>query len=326
MSSTTTAAPNTATIILPDGYTLEEFYTLQGQLVTIAITVAVAFAIVVWDYFAQLPSEIALYSSQDKKIWRAPATWFFVVLRYSGILATLPSLFFTSIQSQHCQVAVVTSQVGAVLVVASSGIIFCYRVFAIWSGVKIVQFAVSFMFLLMLGCWIAVATQYSAATGPATPFGSNCQMHPIVSWAPISYGSSVAFDTVVLVFTLAKLHGNLATTKSKVGKQIYRDNLVYFLLTAVTNITVLSIQALGPAFDMIKPTAVPFSTLMTVTMGSRVFLNLKLFDQRQQNATTSIPLAINSNPTGSNSYSRSLPPPSHSMDVKHGTLDGGYKA
>ncbi|KAG6846404.1 hypothetical protein H0H93_014134 [Arthromyces matolae] len=169
----------------------------------------------------------------------------------------------------------------------------------------------------MLGCWIAVATRYSAITGTATPFGSNCQMQPIVSWAPISYASSVAFDSVVLVFTLAKLHGNLATTKSKVGKQIYTDNLVYFLLTAATNITVLSIQALGPSYDMLKPTAVPFSTLMTVTMGTRVFLNLKLFDQRQEKANAGIPLSINSNSSGVNSHSRSLP----QADVK-GPYDG----
>ncbi|KAG6856820.1 hypothetical protein H0H87_000292 [Tephrocybe sp. NHM501043] len=276
-----------------------------------------------FDSFAQLPNEIALYTAKDKKIWRAPATWFFVILRYSGILASLPSLFFTSIQSQYCQVAVVTSQVGVVLVVASSGIIFCYRVFAIWNGVRIVQAAVVFMFLVMMGCWIAVATQYAAITGAPTPFGSNCQMLPIVSWAPISYASSVAFDTTVLVFTLAKLHGNLKTTKSKVGKQIYTDNLIYFLLTAITNITVLTIQALPPSFNMIKPTAVPFSTLMTVTMGSRVFLNLKLFDQRQQSAAAGIPLSINSN--GTNSHSRSLPPPH--MEVKgvyNGYHHGGY--
>ncbi|RDB19402.1 hypothetical protein Hypma_013481 [Hypsizygus marmoreus] len=328
MSSTTPPPPQPsfAQIVLPPGFTLEQFQKLQSSLITIGITVAVAFAVVVWDYFAQLPDEIALYRTRDKKIWYAPATWFFVVLRYSGILATLPSLFFTSVQSQHCQVAVVTSQVGAVLVVASSGAIFCYRVFAIWSDVKIVQAGVSFMFLVMLGCWIAVATQYEAITGPPTPFGSNCQMLPIVTWAPISYASSVAFDTVVLVLTLARLHGNLATTKSKVGKQIYRDNLVYFLLTAVTNITVLSIQALGPSHDLIKPTAVPFSTLMTVTMGSRVFLNLKLFDQRQQKAEAGIPLSISSHGNGSQNRTITSSHQNVVIDVKgpYREDQGGY--
>ena len=54
---------------------------------------------------------------------------------------------------------------------------------------------------------------------------------------------------------------------------------------------------------MIKPAAIPFSTVMTVTMGTRVFLNLKLFDQRQQAITDSlvgIPLNINNLHEGSN--------------------------
>ena len=97
----------------------------------------------------------------------------------------------------------------------------------------------------------------------------------------------MAFDSVVLVLTVVGLHGTPPLTQSRTGKQIYRDALVYFSLTAVTNITVLSIEALGPRYDMIKPAAIPFSTVMTVTMGTRVFLNLKLLDQRQQLAIDS---------------------------------------
>jgi hypothetical protein len=130
-------------------------------------------------------------------------------------------------------------------------------------------------------------------------------MLPIVPWAPISFGSSVAFDSVVLIFTLAKLHGNLAATKSRIWRQIYQDNLVYFVLTAATNTAVLIIQALGSKYDMIKPTAVPFSTLITVTMGARVFLNLRLLDQKQQhghaNSATGLNLS-NSSEGSSNRY------------------------
>jgi hypothetical protein len=49
----------------------------------------------------------------------------------------------------------VTSQVGAVLVVASSGGIFCYRVAAIWGGAKKVVGFVCVMYLVMLGCWVS---------------------------------------------------------------------------------------------------------------------------------------------------------------------------
>ena len=113
-------------------------------------------------------------------------------------------------------------------------------------------------------------------------------MGDIVSWAPISFASSVAFDTVILFLTILKLKSNRANT-SHLGYLIYRDSLLYFLFTAVTNIIVLSIQSTGPSMDLIKPNAVPFSTLVTATMGSRVFLNLKLFHQRQARANQGLP-------------------------------------
>ena len=116
-------------------------------------------------------------------------------------------------------------------------------------------------------------------------------MHPIVSWAPISFASSVLFDATVLILTLAKLRRNLVA-KSLVRRQIFRDTLMYFTLTTVTNIAVLSIQALGSAHAMIKPVAVPYSTVMTVTMGSRVYLNLRLLEQRRQTEPDNIPLSV----------------------------------
>ena len=125
-----------------------------------------------------------------------------------------------------------------------------------------------------------MASQYGATTGPPTSFGSNCQLHPIVPWAPISFSSSVLFDTTILFLTLAKVRSNLSN--SDVGQVIFRDTLMYFVITAVTNVVVLSIQALGGTHAMIKPAAVPFSTVMTVTMGSRVYLNLKIFERRRQ--------------------------------------------
>lgn len=275
--------PNIAQIVLPPGLTLEQFESLQGKAVTIAICVAVAFALVGWDYVVLLRDEIRIYKTSNKQLWRQPATWAFIILRYSAFLATFPALFFTSLQSQHCQVAVIVSQVGAVLVVGCSGVIFCNRLVAIYSNSKVITAALALLWTGMMTCWVAVASQYSATVGPPTPFGSNCQMHPIVSWAPISYGSSVVFDVIVLALTFAKLGANTGTfERSSISKQIYRDNLTYFLVTAATNIAVLSIQALGDSFALVKPTAVPFSTVITVTMAQRVYLNLKLYHQRQQ--------------------------------------------
>lgn len=133
-------------------------------------------------------------------------------------------------------------------------------------------------------------------------------MDPIVSWAPISYASSVAFDAVVLAFTLFKI-GSESRQQSRIGYVIYRDSLGYFLITAVTNITVLSIQALGSSHDLIKPTAVPFSTLITVTMGSRVFLNLRLFNQRQERVNRGLPTTSQSSSHVTGNLTFNAPPP-----------------
>ena len=170
---------------------------------------------------------------------------------------------------------------------------------------------------------IAVGTRYNAITGPETPFGSNCQMQDIVSWAPISFASSVAFDSVVLLLTLCKIRPNLMMAKSAVGRQIFRDTLIYFTVTAVTNITVLSIQSLGSGSAMIKPTAVPFSTLMTVTMGSRVYINLKLLDKRRQQESERIPLSMPwtcKGSPGSTAVERSI------LTSQEKTLDNGSQS
>lgn len=94
-------------------------------------------------------------------------------------------------------------------------------------------------------------------------------MGPIVSWAPVSYASSVGFDVIVVLLTIAKLNANTDNfSKSAISKQIYRDNLLYFIVAAATNITVLTIQGLDDNFALVKPTAVPFSTVITVSIST----------------------------------------------------------
>lgn len=79
----------------------------------------------------------------------------FILLRYSGIVATLPSLWFTSAPTQHCQLAAILSQFGVVLAVASSGALFCFRVFAIWSDNKPIKGFIGIMYFFMIGAYVS---------------------------------------------------------------------------------------------------------------------------------------------------------------------------
>jgi hypothetical protein len=130
-----------------------------------------------------------------------------------------------------------------------------------------------------------VCSQYHAASDKPTAFGTNCRMDRNVSWAPLSYASSFAFDTFILILTIWKLPDN-NHVRSPVGYIIFRDSLLYFFVTAATNLIVLAVQSMGPEFNSIKPAAVPFSTLITTTMGCRLFLNLKLYHQRETERIT----------------------------------------
>jgi hypothetical protein len=141
-----------------------------------------------------------------------------------------------------------------VVVVAAAGCIFSYRVLALWNGNYVVYGIVGFFYFGMVACWVryllpsapsrarthalvaqlAVGVNYDASTGPPTPFNSNCQLHAIVSWNPISFASSVVFDMVVLVLTMLKLRA--AGSRSPVHQQLYNDNLAYFVITTATNV------------------------------------------------------------------------------------------
>jgi len=304
---------NSAEIILPPGTTLPQFVSLQGSLVTAAMTVAVAFGVLICDYLHLFPHEIKLYQTSGKALWSNPATWAFVLLRYSGILATLPALFLTFIQNKYCQAVVLSSQVGIVLVVASSGLIFVFRLTAMWGGHKAIYAVVGMMYVVMVGCGCVVISQDRTETGPPAPFGSNCHMRPLVSWAPIASASSVAFDAVVLLLAVFK-------SSSPAAYATYRDSKVCFFITTVANVAVLVIQVLGPSFDHIKPIVTVISTLITAMMGARVYLlHLRLSNKRKTLFDPVLPMTLMGDSRGARAYANPATPP-HSGETA--TLQG----
>jgi len=283
-----------AQIPIPPGLTLDGYISLLHEVVTVSIATVTAASIALWDYINLLPMELSLYSSMDKRMWRAPATVAFFVLRYSVFLALIPTFWFSILPNKHCQLSTSLSQTGVVLVTGSAGIIFSYRVFSIWKFNKLVIAFVSILYLLMIGCWIAVATNLGATEGPPALVGSNCIINPFPVWSPIGFASSVAFDSVVLLLTIIGLRGTQKTTN--IGRLLLNDNIIYFVIVTATNLFVLVIQSLQST-DSVKPVVLPFPTLMTTAMGSRVYLNLRLFRSGMGNAEASIPLTSTSIPS-----------------------------
>jgi hypothetical protein len=82
-------------------------------------------------------------------------------------------------------------------------------------------------------------------------------------------------------------------------------------------ITVLVINTLGDEYALVKPAAVPFSTVITVAMAQRVYLNLRLLYKRQASGDVTIGMA--------DSLPRVRPPPMDSfMPIKRDGFGTGY--
>ncbi|KAF8063157.1 hypothetical protein FPV67DRAFT_231035 [Lyophyllum atratum] len=277
--------PTIALIPLPPGFTLEQFFAFQSSLVTISITAAVAFGIIVWDYVYLLPDEYKFYLTAKKKEWSTLAPYSFMTLRCAGVVSTLAAMCISSFQSSHCQAGLSISQGAAIIAVATSGMAFGYRVMDLWGpGNKVVPGLVSGVYLLTVVSWIAVVSQYRAMDGPPTPFGSNCQLLPFVAWSSLGYAASCLFNAVILVLMVLKFTEQ-RDQQSKIVYMAYRDSLSHVAISTAASVTFLIIQLLGPDYQLAKQVVLPFSTMVTATMGARVFLTLRL--SRSGSSTTS---------------------------------------
>jgi hypothetical protein len=125
-----------------------------------------------------------------------------------------------------------------------------------------------------------VASQYRATNGPPTRFGSNCRLTPFVYWAPLSHAGSALFNAVILVMAMSKFIDQRAQ-QSRIGYLAYRNSILYIAIATATSVAVLVVQSLNADHQMIKQAALPYSTLITATMGARVFLNLRLSNPTQ---------------------------------------------
>lgn len=286
---TSQAGPATALIPLPPGFTLDQFFAFQSSLVTISITAAVAFGIVVWDYFHLLPNEYKLYMKTKKAEWRTLAPYAFMTLRGAGVVSILATMCISSFQSSHCQTGLMVSQIAAVVTVVTSGMAFGYRVMDFWGTQnRTVAAVVAGTYLVMVISWIAVASQYRAMNGPPTPFGSNCQLLPFVTWAPLSHASSFVFNSTILILMVLKFSEQY-NQQSKVAFLAYRHSLAHVTIVTATSVTFLIIQLLAPEYKLSKQVALPFSTLVMATIGARVFLSLRLSRSGPPNGSRPVP-------------------------------------
>jgi hypothetical protein len=118
---------------------------------------------------------------------------------------------------------------------------------------------------------------YGFTTGPPTRYGSNCLNPRTYSWSALSYGTATAFDTLVLICTIAThRRSGSAARRSSIMTCIFRDGILYFLFVTVANIIALGMNLTPASLSYYRSFATPFSSFAVVVGGERVFLNLRL--------------------------------------------------
>ncbi|KAJ7819690.1 hypothetical protein B0H14DRAFT_3736988 [Mycena olivaceomarginata] len=251
-----------------------------------AATTSVAFAIIVWEYVTVLPEELRLYR---RSVWTTIPPYSFLALRYGGILATLPVLFLSTAENIHCQAAASLTQVGLVLVVTSSGIIFAFRTSLLWSDNWNIRGALSGLVVVVTVCWIAVATQYQAAVVPTPLFGSICRVLATAPWLPLGNAVFTAFLIIALILTLLKIQSH-RPRDSPVGHLIYRANLLYLFGTILTAATAFVIQTISPPSSALVLCTGPLTTVFLVAFGTRAFRNMTLATALDTDRTPGLPM------------------------------------
>ena len=63
------------------------------------------------------------------------------------------------------------------------------------------------------------------------------------------------------------------------ARTIYNDSLFYFIVRTIANVIILGLTAAKVPAAI---AALPFNDMIAITMGSRVYLNLKMLDKRRR--------------------------------------------
>ncbi|KAJ7681290.1 hypothetical protein B0H17DRAFT_1205958 [Mycena rosella] len=239
---------------------------------SLSITSSIAFALVVWEYAVLFPEEIELYR---KPVWGTVPPYAFLALRYGAILATLPTLLITVVPTSNCQAAASISQVGNIVVLTCSAIIFTFRTSLLWPKSRLISLVLGALLVATTTCCIVVATQYQAIFVPGPSFASNCSVLPTPPWYPLGPAVSAAFFITALVLTLLKMQYH-HPRDSRVAARVYRANLAYLIGTTLTAVTVLVVQSLAPPSSPLALGSASLATVLIFAFAARAFRNLTL--------------------------------------------------
>ncbi|TBU65674.1 hypothetical protein BD310DRAFT_911818 [Dichomitus squalens] len=240
-----------------------------------------AFSILYYDYALTITSEIEYY-------WNPPSMSapfvLFVVSRYLGLLGPLPVFFeyFGGFPEHRCRQLQFYHQIYAYLGQAMVGVLMILRTYALYNCSKRVLAVLIFIHICGgIQCFAAILTSHSSLS-INTPLGfkfPGCNLsltdeQVLIDFA-IAWSALLWFDTTIFVLTLYKSIKIRHEIRGGLPETMFRDGTSSIVLSvAHTQLSLPRFAILCPNTPL-KGTATTLTNVMSVTLVSRLMLNLR---------------------------------------------------
>ncbi|KAJ7240542.1 hypothetical protein C8J57DRAFT_1562624 [Mycena rebaudengoi] len=250
-----------------------------------------AFSILIWDHLDTLTAEVE-YIWNGKK---GTIVYLFLLNRYLTPLGFIVNLFaylspvWTEDRSVNATCSDFIRYEGAMTLIGIHvvALMMLLRIKALYAAQKAIIGGVTLLFLIMLGmnAWLMTKgerVEHNPASGVrACTMIFSPEISVIASssaWMPLFY------DSVILILTLMK---TLPSVRNKdasfIMKRLFQDGLIYY--TAIFSVTLVLTIMIISAPPGLKNITAQLELLITVTMMSRITLNMKRCARKAQTTT-----------------------------------------
>ncbi|KDQ22140.1 hypothetical protein PLEOSDRAFT_163045 [Pleurotus ostreatus PC15] len=230
---------------------------------------------------------VLTFGDEVEKVWRkkfTPVTFLWFMASFNRYLSPLG--YIVIIVSFHdpwpksiCNRYVLFPEALKVCTSVAIGIIFILRLYAIYSGSRIIVVCAGLLLAAQLGVKTWAFTDGTSLSLP--PGLTGCILvgkSPPGERFVYTWIAELVFDSVIFFATLGRTFYLYHTTKrntSTLIELIMRDGIIYFAVIFVANLVTVLIFLFAP--PDIKAINASFSTLITSLMVSRLMLNLRGF-------------------------------------------------
>ncbi|KZW03904.1 hypothetical protein EXIGLDRAFT_663273 [Exidia glandulosa HHB12029] len=226
------------------------------------------FGLYVWEMLTTMRFELSILNGSKRFQW--PLVFYFL-LRYSLFFALLGLIITLSVRTQiDCQTLYTFIQWAGNTSIATASLCLMLRTIAVWERKLIVVLP---LVALHLGQWAILLHSVVSVRATWVPAANTCV---VTGNSPtmlnIVYFYTMSFDFVILCTTCMGLL--MSSSRSSLWQLLFRDGIVYFLVTFCSNLVpaTLNLLNLNPVMNVI--TAVPAATVSTIA-ATRLVVRLQ---------------------------------------------------